>query len=160
MRSVVLALGGTIAGLTLLLSFKSHAAAPPGGGADAAGMSASRATPASRSSPGRARSSAPAAPAARASAAPRTVTGSVDATTYGPMQIQLTLAGQKITKVTVLQRTDSGAESDQIDSFAIPRLISETLAAQNGGIDAVSGATYTSAGYITSLQSALDQARA
>jgi uncharacterized protein with FMN-binding domain len=42
---------------------------------------------------------------------------------------------------------------------AIPRLVSETLAAQSGHIDAVSGATYTSEGYIGSLQSALDQAR-
>ena len=40
--------------------------------------------------------------------------------------------------------------------FAFPKLISETLTAQDGKIDAVSGASYTSAGYIQSLQSALD----
>jgi uncharacterized protein with FMN-binding domain len=74
------------------------------------------------------------------------------------MQVQVTLAGTKITKVTVLQRTDTGAESDQIDANAIPQLTSETLAAQSAHIDAVSGATYTSSGYIQSLQSALDQA--
>ena len=45
----------------------------------------------------------------------------------------------------------------QIGEFAFPKLISETLATQNGKIDAVSGATYTSAGYIQSLQSALDK---
>lgn len=76
------------------------------------------------------------------------------------MQVQLTITGQKITKATVVQRTDSGEKSDQIDSFAIPRLIGETLAAQSGRIDAVSGATYTSSGYLTSLQSALDKAAA
>jgi uncharacterized protein with FMN-binding domain len=32
------------------------------------------------------------------------------------------------------------------------------LKAQNANIDMVSGATYTSNGYVTSLQSALDQA--
>ena len=76
------------------------------------------------------------------------------------MQVQLTLTGQKITKVTVLQRTNDGSESDQIDSFAIPKLTSETLAAQSAHIDTVSGASYTSSGYIQSLQSALDKARA
>ena len=100
----------------------------------------------------------PAAPAAPAAAAARTVTGTVANTQYGPMQVQLTLTGQKITKVTVLQRTDAGAESDQIDSNAIPKLTSETLAAQSAQINAVSGASYTSQGYIQSLQSALDKA--
>jgi uncharacterized protein with FMN-binding domain len=76
------------------------------------------------------------------------------------MQVRLTLAGTKITKVTVLQRTNDGVESDQIDKTAIPALTSETLAAQGAHIDAVSGATYTSSGYIKSLQSALDQAGA
>jgi len=45
----------------------------------------------------------------------------------------------------------------QIGEFAFPKLISETLAAQDAKIDAVSGASYTSAGYIQSLQSALDK---
>ena len=93
-----------------------------------------------------------------APAAARTVTGTVASTQYGPMQVQVTLAGTKITKVTVLQRTDDGAESDQIDANAIPKLTSETLAAQSARIDTVSGASYTSSGYIQSLQSALDRA--
>ena len=45
----------------------------------------------------------------------------------------------------------------QIGAFAFPKLISETLTAQTAKIDAVSGASYTSAGYIQSLQSALDK---
>ena len=44
----------------------------------------------------------------------------------------------------------------QLGQYAFPKLISETLTAQSAKIDAVSGATYTSAGYIRSLQSALD----
>jgi uncharacterized protein with FMN-binding domain len=60
----------------------------------------------------------------------------------------------------VLRRTDTGDESNQIDSAAIPKLSSETLTAQSARIDAVSGASYTSSGYIQSLQSALDKARA
>ena len=76
------------------------------------------------------------------------------------MQVQLVLTGKQITKVNILQRTDDGQESNQIDSFAIPKLTSETLTAQSARIDAVSGATYTSQGYIQSLQSALDHANA
>jgi len=93
-----------------------------------------------------------------ASTATRTLTGAVDNTPYGPMQVQITLTGQRITQVNVLQHTNSGAMSDQIDSSAIPKLTAETLAAQSARIDAVSGATYTSSGYIQSLQSALDKA--
>ena len=80
-------------------------------------------------------------------------------TQYGPMQVQVTLVGQRITKVAVVQQTNVGAMSGQIDSTAIPQLTSETLTAQSARIDAVSGASYTSAGYIQSLQSALDKAR-
>jgi len=47
-----------------------------------------------------------------------------------------------------------------IDGRALPLLNNETLTAQSAKINAVSGASYTSAGYIKSLQSALDKARA
>jgi len=156
MRRALLTLGGTAAGLAALLSFKTHA----GAAADATpaapqAVDLSAPTPAATSRP--ATSTSRAAPT---SAAARTVTGTVANTQHGPMQVQLTLAGQKITKVTVLQRTNDGSESDQIDSFAIPKLTSETLAAQSAHIDTVSGASYTSSGYIQSLQSALDKARA
>ena len=59
-----------------------------------------------------------------------------------------------------MQRTNDGAESDQIDANAIPKLTSETLTAQSAHINAVSGASYTSSGYIQSLQSAVDQLHA
>jgi uncharacterized protein with FMN-binding domain len=148
MRRALLTLGGTAAGLAALLSFKTHSVAA---------STPAPSTPAA-SSP---TASAPAKAGTTPSAATvRTLTGTVDNTQYGPMQVQVTLAGTKITKVTVLQRTDDGAESDQIDANAIPKLTSETLAAQSAHIDAVSGASYTSAGYIQSLQSALDKATA
>ena len=170
MRRALLALGSTIAGLAVLLSFKSHSgsAVPPeasggtAGSAAAAGASPgpSAAAPGSADAAGSAHTGSKAAASRRpAAAGTRAVTGTVETTLRGPMQVELTLAGQKITRVTVLQRTNDGPESQQIDGAAIPRLVSETLAAQSGRIDAVSGATYTSEGYIGSLQSALDQAR-
>ena len=90
----------------------------------------------------------------------RVITGDVVNGPYGPSQVAITLSGNKITKVTVLQHTDDGSNSQQIDGNALPKLTSETLAAQSAKIDAVSGASYTSAGYIKSLQSALDKAQA
>jgi uncharacterized protein with FMN-binding domain len=168
MRRALLTLGGTAAGLAALLSFKTHslaAAAPdPSTPAATAGTSqpmAGGAAPSTASSAsakaGKQASATPKASTATKAAA-QTLTGSVANTQYGPMQVQVTVAGTKITKVTVLQRTDDGAESDQIDGNAIPKLTSETLAAQSARIDAVSGASYTSSGYIQSLQSALDKA--
>ena len=43
-------------------------------------------------------------------------------------------------------------------ALAVPKLNQAAVAAGSADIDAVSGATYTSAGYKESLQSALDQA--
>jgi uncharacterized protein with FMN-binding domain len=165
MRRAVLTLGSTAAGLAALLSYKTHstAAAVSAVGTPGASLATSPASAgpapaatATRSASARARATAGGSAAARTV----TVTGTVANTQYGPMQVQLTLVGRKITKVAVLQRTDDGTESNQIDSMAIPQLTSETLAAQSARIDAVSGATYTSSGYIQSLQSALDKASA
>jgi uncharacterized protein with FMN-binding domain len=155
MRRAVLTLGGTAAGLAALLSFKTHspaAAAPAASTPETSTAAASPAMAKSAASPTTASSGAP--------TATRTVTGSAATTPYGPMQIKITLAGQRITKAAVVQQTNDGTESQQIDSFAIPKLTSETIAAQSARIDAVSGASYTSSGYIKSLQSALDQAKA
>ena len=164
MRRAVIVLGTTAAGLAALLSFKSHSLAasvppastpPPSTGSPQA-MASGTGPSSTGSAAGQASATTKASAATQA--ATRTVTGTVANTQYGPMQVQVTLAGTKITKVTVLQRTDDGAESDQIDATAIPTLTSETLAAQSAHIDAVSGASYTSSGYIQSLQSALDKA--
>jgi uncharacterized protein with FMN-binding domain len=154
MLRAVLALGGTVAGLAALLSFKTHIPGVTSAAAPATSPTAAASAPPS------AAASSPAAgkyPAAQAASATRTFTGTVANTAHGPMQVELTVAAKKITKVTILQQTNDGSESVQINSFSIPKLTSETLAAQSAHIDAVSGASYTSSGYIQSLQSALDQ---
>ncbi|MER7407064.1 FMN-binding protein [Streptomyces sp. NPDC000070] len=91
------------------------------------------------------------------SAQAKTVTGGVAQTEYGPVQVRITVAGGKITKAEAVQ-APKGGRSDQITSASVPRLNQAAVAAGNAQIDAVSGATYTSAGYKQSLQSALDQA--
>lgn len=87
-----------------------------------------------------------------------TVTGTTASTRWGPVQVQLTVAGKKITAVDVVQYPNGNGRDQEINSYAIPTLVQETLSAQSANIDMVSGATVTSDGYLTSLQSALDQA--
>ncbi|MFL6022575.1 MAG: FMN-binding protein [Marmoricola sp.] len=88
----------------------------------------------------------------------KSVTGSVAQTRWGPVQVQLTVAGGKITAVNVLQYPSGNGKDEEINSYALPTLIQETIDAQSASIDMVSGATVTSDGYLQSLQSALDQA--
>jgi uncharacterized protein with FMN-binding domain len=179
MRRAILTLGSTAAGLAALLSFKTHstaaAVADPGSSPAAAASAAGphtgpasltkakakpRASAVASPTKARAMASASAGTGSGSSMATRTITGAVDGTMYGPMQVKVTLAGTRITNVAVVQETNDGQESQQIDSFAIPKLTAETLTAQSARIDTVSGATTTSTGYIGSLQSALDQAGA
>lgn len=85
-------------------------------------------------------------------------TGQAVNTRFGPVQVQITVSGGSITDVTVPQYPDSNGRDQQINGYALPQLVSETLSAQSANIDMVSGATYTSDGYLQSLQSAIDQA--
>src|SRR5258708_22864868 len=162
MRRVLLALGGTVAGLIMLLSFKSHPASTAAAGVGASGAGgagSSAAGPGGSAAGGSGAGSVTGSGSRTASGAPATATGQARSTAFGPIQVQATLTGGRVTGVRVLQETNVGARSQQIDASAIPQLTKETLAAGSARIDAVSGATYTSAGYIQSLQSALDKAR-
>jgi uncharacterized protein with FMN-binding domain len=90
--------------------------------------------------------------------ATKTVTGSVAQTQWGPVQVQLSVSNGSITKVTVLQYPNGNSRDVELANYSLPTLIRETIQSQSAQIDMVSGATYTSTGYIQSLQSALDQA--
>jgi uncharacterized protein with FMN-binding domain len=152
MRRVILAVTATIAGLVALLSFKSHAPTLAAATGTTGGSSTSSSS-SSSSVPGEFPTGS-AAP--KLTAGQSTLTGHVANTVYGPVQIQLVVQDSKIVKVAILEQPTNTIHDIQIGEFAFPRLISETLTAQNAKIDAVSGASYTSAGYIASLQSALD----
>jgi uncharacterized protein with FMN-binding domain len=157
MRRVILAVTGTIAGLVALLTFKSHVPTLPVAATSGTGSGSSSSSTSSSASvaiPGEFPEGSLVGKLTQGEAA---VTGKVANTVYGPVQIQLVVKNSKIVKVAVLQQPQNTIHDIQIGEFAFPRLISETLAAQNAKIDAVSGASYTSAGYISSLQSALDQ---
>ncbi len=79
---------------------------------------------------------------------------------YGNVQVQITVQGGVVTDVTAIQSPDTHSRSLAINSRALPMLRSEAITAQNARINAVSGATYTSAAYKESIASALSQATA
>jgi uncharacterized protein with FMN-binding domain len=87
-----------------------------------------------------------------------TYTGDSVSTRFGDVQVQVTVSGGALTDVTALQLTDHDGKSVQISNRAAPILRSEVLQAGSANVDTVSGATYTSDAYLTSLQSALDRA--
>jgi uncharacterized protein with FMN-binding domain len=104
--------------------------------------------------------SAPAPAPARTTAPPsRSYTGDTFDTRYGPVQVRMTVQGSRITDVVALQLPNDRSRSREISDYAAPRLRQEALDAQSANIDTVSGATYTSDGYASSLQSAIDQWR-
>jgi hypothetical protein len=139
MRRVILAVTGTVAGLVALLSFKTHSAEPSGVALSPAPAQGDAGSATTALPPGE-----------------RAIAGNVANTVYGPVQVQVMVTASKIVKVAILEQPSSTEHDLQIGQFAFPKLIAETLSAQSARIDTVSGATYTSGGYIKSLQSALD----
>ncbi|MFI6847549.1 FMN-binding protein [Kitasatospora sp. NBC_00085] len=164
MRRAVVSSAATTAGIILLLSLKPHQAAGPSavissGGSDASGAAAGPSDAASPSvgATGSTGGTAPSS-AATGTGGTRKVTGSAASTRYGPVQVRITLSGSRITTVDVIKYPTEDRRDREINSSALPLLNQEAIAAQSAGIDVVSGATFTSQGYIRSLQSALDQA--
>lgn len=88
------------------------------------------------------------------------VDGSVVRNQYGLVQVEATFASDgSLTAVDVIQAPSRDRKSVQINDRAVPELDAEALSAQSANVDTVSGATYTSNDYRTSLQSAIDAAR-
>ncbi len=146
MRRAPIVLAGTAAGLAAVLSFKPHQPSLP----TTTAATASAATPAPASSPSSSSSS-------KSTSGTRTATGDSIPTQYGNAQVRVTVSGGKITKIEALQLQGNDPKSVAISSYAEPLLRQSALAKQSAAVDAVSGATFTSASYAASLQSALDK---
>lgn len=86
-----------------------------------------------------------------------TATGQVINTQYGPVQVRVTAQAGQIKDVVAVALPGGDSRSAQISNYAGPQLRQQALAAQSAHIDGVAGASYTSAGYEQSLQSALNQ---
>jgi uncharacterized protein with FMN-binding domain len=174
MRRAVLALGGTVAGLAALFSYKTHVPTVTALTTPVTPSSSPSATTPAMTPPATkpaATKSASARPTTKKTTAPAytpppttqapppppkpsgTFTGQAVDTNYGPVQVQITVSNGKITQAN---GDDMGGSS--IGENAIPQLNQEAVQAQSANIQAVSGATYTSQGYIQSLQQAIDSA--
>ncbi|MDN5765734.1 MAG: FMN-binding protein [Humibacillus sp.] len=90
--------------------------------------------------------------------ASQTFDGDAAMTRYGPVQVQVTVAGGTVTSAQTLQVPMEDRHDQQINSQAVPVYNGEVIDAQSAQIDVMSGATVTWEGYTQSLQSALDQA--
>lgn len=147
MKRVILAVVSTVASLVMLLSFKTH------------GLSAGATPPAAISTTGTsgAGGSAPTTNNSGGNGA-TTYTGDAAMTRYGPVQVQVTVKNGAVADVAATTYPMSSPVDAQINSYAIPQLNSEAASAGSANIDMVSGATYTSEGYLSSLQSALNKA--
>ena len=88
----------------------------------------------------------------------KTYTGDTVQTRWGPVQVQITVQDGKITASEAIVYPNGNHEDVEINSAALPVLSQEAVQAQSADIDMVSGATVTSEGYLSSLQSAIDQA--
>lgn len=103
------------------------------------------------------------APVSSGTAVPTTPAGPVvvdgpvvDTEKYGTVQVQVVVTDDAIIDVIALKLTDLSSTSVEVSARAEPILRESVLAAQSAEVDNVSGATFTSEAYLTSLQSALD----
>jgi uncharacterized protein with FMN-binding domain len=160
----ILAIVTTAIGLVLLLSFKSHSASgglasSSFGSANQNGAGASGTGPSAAAGGGTtSKSGGSKSGSSGSGGSSKTVTGSVVQTVYGPIQVAITVKSGKITAVNLPQYPNGTQTDIQINQYAVPQLIQETISANSANISAVSGASYTSQGYMQSLQSAIDQA--
>ncbi len=159
MRRAAFAILGTAAATTLLVGIKAQAGPdtdpvaleePPAQvGSTAPGSAKPTGTPA----PGGTKPTG--TPAPPANATPKKIVGDTVNTAYGPVQVTITVTGNKITDITA--KLPNTGESAAIAANAGPKLKQQALQKQSADIDTVSGASYTSEGYRKSLQSALDK---
>jgi len=127
-------------------------ASPPPSGANPASQSPASPNPASPNPA----SPNPASTASPASGATRTASGPAVNFSFGVLSVSVTVRGHTIIKVGIASLSDDGNFRSQfIDEQSIPELEQEALSAQSANIQGVSGASYTSAGFRTSLQDAL-----
>jgi uncharacterized protein with FMN-binding domain len=116
-------------------------------------------------------SAAAAAPRKAVKSTTKTYLGpAVDADRWGPLQIKVTVrtttttigtrkkVAKRITNIVVPLYPDHRGRSLYINQTALPWLIQDVLKAQSPNVQLISGATYSSEAFLSSLQGALAQA--
>jgi uncharacterized protein with FMN-binding domain len=101
---------------------------------------------------------APTTPSKKAKGvASRSMTGSTYNYSYGQLAVRVTVTKTKITGLSVIGLQTAESYSQQLADQAIPMLRQEVLAAQSFQVNGISGATYTTEAYLSSVQSALNK---
>jgi uncharacterized protein with FMN-binding domain len=150
---------GVVAGFAGVLGLHSRAAPAQSAVAGAGGTGGVQPGPASAVPPaGASPSSRPSQQGqAPAGGGARTVSGAMVQFGYGELDVTVTVSGNRITDVTVPALRTAEPFSQQLSDQAIPILKSQVLAADSAHINGVSGATFTSEAYASSVQAALDK---
>ncbi|HTV12871.1 MAG TPA: FMN-binding protein [Acidimicrobiales bacterium] len=142
MRRAVIATAGTVAGLVLLLGYKSGTPDKAqkvhlGGSTSSTAGTAAAPTPTGSSA--------------------KTYPGQLVTYLYGDIQVSVTIEGRRLVNVDVPRNDAVDPHSQLINSEAVPVLEQEALSAQGLNFNVVSGATYTSDAFAQSLQTALQK---
>ena len=95
-------------------------------------------------------------PSAPKPTAPETFNGDAVTMRYGIVQVKITVQGGKIVDAQAVQAPTGS--NDRYTQKAVPVLREQTIAAQSANIQGVSGASFTSYGWYTSLASAIAKA--
>jgi uncharacterized protein with FMN-binding domain len=150
-------IAGTVAGLIAVLEFHTTPAKLTLAGGSTLPASASGSGTGRQPATGPSQSAPTAGPASTGGrAASGTATGPSVNYNYGILSVKVTVSRGKITKIGLASLNDGGnPRSQSIDQQSIPMLEQQALQAQSANIQGVSGASYTSAGFAQSLQSAL-----
>ena len=113
-------------------------------------------TPASSNSAA-SNSATPTAAATTAPATPAAINGTFTGPSvnvnYGNVQVKITVVNGRITDAVAVKAPTG--KNDRYTNMAVPTLKAQTLKAQSANIQGVSGASYTSYGWFTSLQGAI-----
>jgi len=174
MRRAPIVIAATAAGLVGILSFHTKPASLTLGGVPGASSRGSSTTsvaagpppgptgsgvpPTSGSSATSTTGPATTSPATTNSSSTRSADGPSVNYNYGVLSVSVKVSGKKITNVGIASLDDGGNfRSQSIDQQSIPILEQQALQAQSANIQGVSGASYTSAGFQQSLQSALSK---
>jgi uncharacterized protein with FMN-binding domain len=161
MRPAPIVIAGTMLGLAGVLSFNSSAVK-----LSLAGLPAATAPPTSTTAPpptttaphsgGSTPTTTVPTPTTTVPSATRSATGAATNYSYGILSVKVTVSGSTITNISIASIDDGGnPRSAYIDQQSIPLLEQQALSAQSAQIQGVSGASFTTAGFDQSLQSAL-----
>ena len=87
----------------------------------------------------------------------QSATSNTESYEFGSLAVKVTVTGTRITSVAMTTLNPSTSLSSSIDSYAIPKLESEVIAAGSAQINSVSGATITSEAFTSAVENALQK---